>query len=148
MVNWMEALNHWAQSQPVQYTELSEQLLDRQIEDMRRGIRMKLKSKRLEALSSFYSLVDEMNWEQVLSYIDKMAIVNDKELQLADRYIPPEVKKAVWERDGGRCVKCGSQSEMHFDHIIPRSKGGSTTVENLQLLCKSHNLAKGSRIDR
>lgn len=65
------------------------------------------------------------------------------------RLIPPEVKLAVWKRDGGKCVKCGSQTNLHFDHIFPFSRGGSSlTAENIQLLCVRHNLEKRDHVDR
>jgi hypothetical protein len=60
--------------------------------------------------------------------------------------IPDDVKLAVWTRDGGTCVRCGASTQLHFDHVIPFARGGSDGVENLQLLCRSCNLAKGSRI--
>jgi hypothetical protein len=64
-----------------------------------------------------------------------------------DRLIPTSVKLEVWRRDGGRCVECGSQNNLHFDHIIPYSKGGSSLVaENVQLLCARHNLLKSDKI--
>jgi HNH endonuclease len=64
------------------------------------------------------------------------------------RLIPTSVKVAVWKRDGGKCVKCGSQDNLHFDHIIPFSLGGSSVDErNVQLLCARHNLEKHDRID-
>jgi 5-methylcytosine-specific restriction endonuclease McrA len=50
----------------------------------------------------------------------------------------------VWQRDGGRCCNCGSRSDLHFDHVIPRSWGGSSTAENVQLLCRRCNLRKGA----
>ncbi len=63
------------------------------------------------------------------------------------RIIPAEVKLEVWKRDKGRCVECGSQDNLHFDHIIPYSKGGSSLVaENIQLLCARHNLSKRDKI--
>lgn len=65
-----------------------------------------------------------------------------------NRIIPTAVKLEVWKRDKGRCVKCGSQDNLHFDHIIPYSKGGSSLVaENIQILCARHNLQKRDNIE-
>jgi hypothetical protein len=50
-------------------------------------------------------------------------------------------------RDGNKCKLCGkilTGDEIHFDHIVSWSKGGETTLENLQVLCAKHNLAKGN----
>lgn len=59
------------------------------------------------------------------------------------RLIPTHVKLEVWKRDRGRCVKCGATDELHFDHIIPFSRGGtSLSADNVQLLCARHNLEK------
>jgi len=60
--------------------------------------------------------------------------------------IPSDVKIAVWRRDGGKCVKCGSEVELEFDHIIPVSKGGSSTFRNVQILCKKCNRKKYASI--
>jgi len=63
------------------------------------------------------------------------------------RLIPTAVKLAVWQRDGGKCVICGATDELHFDHVLPYSKGGtSIKPENVQLLCARHNLEKADRI--
>lgn len=59
--------------------------------------------------------------------------------------IPKEVVDVVWRRDGGKCVYCGSTENLQLDHIIPFSKGGATTVENLQLLCQKCNLQKSNK---
>jgi hypothetical protein len=60
--------------------------------------------------------------------------------------IPREVVDAVYRRDGARCVYCGSTENLQLDHIIPFSKGGATTLENLQLLCQKCNLEKSNKI--
>lgn len=63
------------------------------------------------------------------------------------RMIPSEVKQHVWKRDNGQCTQCGSGDNLHFDHIIPFSKGGSSLDEkNIQLLCARHNLTKSDKI--
>jgi hypothetical protein len=62
------------------------------------------------------------------------------------RLIPESVKFEVWRRDGGKCLKCGSQRGLEFDHIIPFSKGGSNTARNIQLLCESCNRSKSNNI--
>ncbi|MGD0005714.1 MAG: HNH endonuclease [Anaerolineaceae bacterium] len=70
------------------------------------------------------------------------------ELKQRQRIIPSSVKLEVWRRDGGKCVICGAKDELHFDHIIPYSKGGtSLSAENIQLLCARHNLEKRDKIE-
>ena len=66
----------------------------------------------------------------------------------ARRVIPTAVKIEVWKRDGGKCAKCGATDDLHFDHVIPWSKGGSSrTAANVQLLCGKHNIEKHDRIE-
>jgi hypothetical protein len=63
------------------------------------------------------------------------------------RLIPTPIKLQVWKRDGGQCVMCGAKDELHFDHVLPYSKGGtSIKAENVQLLCARHNLEKSDKI--
>jgi hypothetical protein len=64
------------------------------------------------------------------------------------RLIPTAVKLEVWRRDGGKCVVCGASDELHFDHIVPISRGGTSLLaENIQLLCARHNIQKADRIE-
>lgn len=61
-------------------------------------------------------------------------------------YVSTEIRSEVWYRDGGNCVMCGAGDYLEFDHIIPRSKGGATSVNNLQLLCRRCNSKKSDNI--
>jgi 5-methylcytosine-specific restriction endonuclease McrA len=61
-------------------------------------------------------------------------------------FIPEDVRLLVWERDGGKCARCGSRIELQYDHIIPFSLGGSSTAENLQILCGPCNRVKSNSI--
>jgi len=70
------------------------------------------------------------------------------------RGISKATRLLVWKRDGGQCVyrdaysgrKCVAISFLQFDHIVPRSLGGSDTHENLRLLCREHNLLAAADI--
>lgn len=65
-----------------------------------------------------------------------------------NRVIPSAVKIEVWKRDAGSCVLCGAKDNLHFDHIIPYSQGGSSkTASNIQILCSKHNLEKRDKIE-
>ena len=64
---------------------------------------------------------------------------------------PPEIpntKDVLYQRQNGSCGGCGDhmrQRNLTVDHIVPRSKGGSDDMENLQLLCQACNSMKGDR---
>ena len=62
------------------------------------------------------------------------------------RYIPSDVRINVWIRDGGKCKACGCEENLEFDHIIPVTKGGSNTANNIELLCKKCNMKKIDKI--
>lgn len=64
----------------------------------------------------------------------------------ASRYIPAAVRRAVWERDEGRCTfvsitggRCRSRRFIELDHVVPFARRGKATVENLRLRCSAHN---------
>src|SRR5205085_2100629 len=65
-------------------------------------------------------------------------------------WIPLRLKRRVWSRARGRCEYCGlaqagQEATFHIDHIIPETRGGATTLENLALACVSCSLRKESR---
>jgi hypothetical protein len=59
--------------------------------------------------------------------------------------IPIEMRRRVYERDGGKCRRCSDGKNLQFDHVTPVVHGGETTVANLQLLCRDCNKQKGPR---
>jgi hypothetical protein len=83
-----------------------------------------------------------------LELLDSIAVeqATDHDLDHT-RIIPSQVKLDVWKRDRGRCVLCGAKDNLHFDHDLPFSKGGSSvTSANIRLLCARHNLSKSDKI--
>jgi hypothetical protein len=60
--------------------------------------------------------------------------------------ISSDIKRVVFERDGGCCVECGSNFDLQYDHVLPVALGGATTVENLQLLCADCNRRKSDSL--
>ena len=85
---------------------------------------------------------------QLSDRVDVGSSENQTISQVHTRLIPSEVKKEVWKRDGGRCVMCGETKNLHFDHDLPFSKGGtSISAKNVRLLCMKHNLQKSARIE-
>ena len=85
--------------------------------------------------------------EKALEKWSKENLLNDVEdVKTRSRKISQSVKDKVWNRDNGRCVLCGSNENIEFDHIVPFSKGGSNTYRNIQILCESCNRKKSDRI--
>lgn len=89
---------------------------------------------------------EELRKEVIQELSEDGLITQDDYITKKREPIPQEVQDKVWNRDGGRCVKCGSQENLEFDHIIPFSKGGSNTYRNLQLLCQKCNREKSNKI--
>ena len=90
--------------------------------------------------------VDVEHWSS-----SKTAIQNNK--QRADTSmrskITPTIRMAVFRRDSFKCKFCGRTSEdgvgLVVDHIVPISKGGTSSIRNLQTLCDPCNMGKGGR---
>ena len=96
-------------------------------------------------------------WSNALKMF--VASVNEQEIELVDdcgnecnhktkRDINLRMRFIVMQRDNFKCCVCGASPakdasvELHIDHIIPWSKGGETTLDNLQTLCSKCNLGK------
>ena len=75
-------------------------------------------------------------------------VVQRDEVDEFRRVVPSWVKQVVYKRDKGRCVLCGAQDQLHFDHELPFSRGGTgLTPDNVRVLCARHNLQKGAKIE-
>src|SRR6266508_5728326 len=68
-------------------------------------------------------------------------------------HVSAQVKRAVWQRDGGRCQSpieggsvCGSTHQVELDHVVPRGRGGPPTIENTRCLCRIHNQLAARRV--
>jgi len=82
-----------------------------------------------------------------LSDREKNSSTESKKLE-HNRLIPSQVKREVWKRDQGKCVLCGDSKNLHFDHDLPFSRGGtSLSANNVRLLCMTHNLQKSDKIE-
>ena len=85
--------------------------------------------------------------EKRVQKLSKLSSLENRMSKAAKRQpISDEVRMFVWQRDKGRCVQCGSNEKLVFDHIIPAAKGGSNTQPNLQLLCELCNRTKSDSI--
>ena len=83
-----------------------------------------------------------------LELTDDLKIDNQSRNVEHTRIIPSSVKLEVWKRDKGECVLCGEKDNLHYDHDVPFSKGGSSiTPKNIRLLCARHNLSKSNKIE-
>ena len=72
---------------------------------------------------------------------DSFALAQRKSQSKAN--MDASLRLKVYERDGYQCLHCGVRKDLSLDHIHPESKGGATTLENLQTLCRSCNSKKG-----
>jgi hypothetical protein len=135
-------------------------------QDYKRGLRSQEKVRVYEKIhagiwsyNGIFDLVD--SWQEhdgkrnvfkfkLIAIDDTSSAIAPTPLKEVDRrrIIPTPVKLEVWKRDGGKCVMCSATDELHFDHIIPFSRGGtSLKADNVQILCARHNLEKRDKIE-
>jgi 5-methylcytosine-specific restriction endonuclease McrA len=88
--------------------------------------------------------------EQVLTAA-REALIEKQEKRRAS--VPPKVKREVRKRDGGKCTwplanggTCGSEVRTEIDHVVPRGRGGPSTVSNCRVLCDVHNREAARRV--
>ncbi len=122
--------------------------------------RRDMDNKKLSKISSGTYVRKYGSWYKALD--EFVVYMSDKELDINNvtnleskckhktkREPSNRLKVQVLMRDGNKCRLCGVKCNdglhnIHFDHIIPWSKGGETVLDNLQVLCSNCNLAKGN----
>ncbi|NJK82259.1 MAG: HNH endonuclease [Chloroflexaceae bacterium] len=109
------------------------------------GITLELTVKRGNGFYVVPNSLEAASIIETLVRIDRRQLFTPTNGEMS-RHVPNNVRIAVYNRDQGRCVECGASDYLEYDHIIPFSKGGASTLNNIQLLCRRCNLKKGDRI--
>lgn len=96
-------------------------------------------------------IIDFFNsWEAALDHALDRKTKRTSDRRKKRKDISPRRRYTVLTRDEFRCVLCGAsprtskEVQLHIDHIIPVSKGGSNSIDNLRTLCAECNIGKGN----
>ena len=110
---------------------------------------------RVLVLNASYEPLNIVSWKRavILLLKEKAAFVSEKVIRLVEYIKIPFARinsmkpsrNLIYKRDGHRCQYCGSTRALTIDHVIPRSKGGKDTWENMVAACSSCNIRKGSQ---
>jgi 5-methylcytosine-specific restriction endonuclease McrA len=89
------------------------------------------------------------NTEKSGAVLSEVAMLKAREAAEQKLKVMPAIRWQVFQRDNWKCVSCGRNSQndviLHVDHIIPRSRGGSDSLENYQTLCHLCNIGKSNK---
>lgn len=107
-------------------------------------------------LNSSYEPLHFTNWKRaiVLLLKEKAKLITKRVIRLVNYVRIPfnagrktyPTRTLIYKRDDYECQYCGSKKDLTIDHVIPRSKGGQDTWENLVACCTKCNLKKGDKI--
>jgi 5-methylcytosine-specific restriction endonuclease McrA len=105
-------------------------------------------------LNASYEPINITSWKRaiVLLLKEKAAVVSAKVIRLVEYVRIPFTKinsikpsrNLIYKRDGHKCQYCGSTRRLTIDHVIPKSRGGEDTWENMVVACSSCNTRKGN----
>lgn len=101
----------------------------------------------VELLQSWASDGDPIELEKAIAELAATRFGYVLKRAIARKKITPELRIEIYERDGFKCVTCGTSENLEIDHIIPLAKGGTDDPANLQTMCAPHNRKKGTKID-
>ena len=107
-------------------------------------------------LNSSYEPLHFTNWKRaiILLFKEKAKVISSSVIRLVNYVIIPfrrmtnmyPTRNLIYKRDKNKCQYCGSTKSLTIDHVIPKSKGGEDTWENLVVACSSCNVKKGDKL--
>jgi 5-methylcytosine-specific restriction endonuclease McrA len=107
-------------------------------------------------LNASYEPLHITSWKRAIILLlkEKAAVVSAKVIRLVEYIRIPFTKinsikpsrNLIYKRDGHKCQYCGSTRRLTIDHVIPRSRGGQDTWENMVVACSTCNTKKGDTL--
>ena len=107
-------------------------------------------------MNSSYEPLHFTNWKRaiILLFKEKAKVISSSVIRLVNYVIIPfrrmtnmyPTRNLIYKRDKNKCQYCGSTKSLTIDHVIPKSKGGEDTWENLVVACSSCNVKKGDKL--
>lgn len=83
-------------------------------------------------------------YQKLVNKINRLKQISSNRQQINRKQISDHILAFVLQRDLNKCVLCGDDSNLQFDHILPVSKGGNNEPENLRILCQQCNQSRGN----
>lgn len=107
-------------------------------------------------LNMDYNPINFTNWKRavVLLLKEKAQVLSSRVIRLIEYVkiplsrimIQKPTRALIYQRDDHTCQYCGSQKKLTIDHIVPRSRGGQDTWENMVVACSTCNTKKGNTL--
>ena len=107
-------------------------------------------------LNASYEPINFTQWKRavVLLLKEKAQVLSSRVIRLIDYVkiplnrimIQKPTRALIYQRDDHTCQYCGSQKKLTVDHVIPRSRGGQDTWENMVVACSPCNVKKGNTL--
>ena len=107
-------------------------------------------------LNSSYEPLHFTNWKRaiILLFKEKAKVISQRVIRLVNYVVIPfrrltnmyPTRNLIYKRDKNKCQYCGSTKHLTIDHVIPKSKGGEDTWENLVVACSTCNVKKGDKL--
>lgn len=107
-------------------------------------------------MNASYEPINFTNWKRavVLLLKEKAQVLSSRVIRLIDYVkiplnrimIQKPTRALIYQRDDHTCQYCGSQKRLTVDHVIPRSRGGQDTWENMVVACSPCNVKKGNTL--